>query len=236
MTAPAVHVTPFRREGGLSRVIIPAARVLARYYFRARVVGADRIPDDRPVIYVAKHPQTFLYIETIMLALLTFWDNARPAIRVLEKTGTSIHRTPVLGWVRRNVNAVPATEAHAMAVLAQGESLLIFPGGARELYGARDTLRWQGRTGFARLAIRAGVPVLPFAIAGADHQHLGRISVRGASVWLPPFPLPVRLEYRFGHPIAPPEAGSPEGADPAAFARRVETAVRALIEGRMADG
>ncbi|HVA57725.1 MAG: 1-acyl-sn-glycerol-3-phosphate acyltransferase [Gemmatimonadaceae bacterium] len=236
MTAPSGPIPRFQRDGALTHVIIPAARVLARYYFRARAVGADRIPADRPVIYVAKHPQTFLYLETIMLALFTFWDNARPAIRVLEKTGTSIHRTPVLGWMRRNVNAVPATEEHALAVLAQGESLLIFPGGTRELYGARDTLRWEGRTGFARLAIAAGVPVLPFAIAGADHQHLARISVRGVSLWVPPFPLPVRLEYRFGHPMMPPAATGPEGADPVAFAGRVQTALRDLIAGGQPDG
>jgi len=236
VTEPAVSTGRFRREGGLSRVIIPGVRVLSRYYFRARSVGEDRIPADQPVIYVAKHPQTFLYLETVMLALFTFWDTARPAIRVLEKTGTSIHKTPVLGWMRRNVNAVPATEAHALAVLAQGESLLIFPGGTRELYGPRDELRWKGRTGFARLAIQAGVPVLPFAIAGADRQHLGRLSIRGASLWLPPFPLPVRLEYRFGHPMMPPAAASADAADPAAFAGRVEAAVRALIAGGTSDG
>ncbi len=225
MTGPPVVVPRFRREGGLSAVIIPAARVLGRYYFRIRAVGADRIPADRPVIYVAKHPQTFLYLETIMLALVTFWDNDRPAIRVLEKTGTSIHRTPLLGWMRRKVNAVPADEPHALAALAQGESLLIFPGGTRELYGPRDTLQWRGRTGFARLAIRAGVDVLPFAIAGADRQHLGRWTVGGVSLWLPPFPLPVRLEYRFGAPMSPPADG-----DAPAFVRRVEAATRALIE------
>lgn len=236
MTEPAVTTTRFRREGALSRVIVPGIRILARYYYRARAVGEDRIPADGPVIYVTKHPQTFLYLETMMLALFTFWDNARPPIRVLEKPGTSIHRTPVLGWMRRNVNAVPATEEHALAVLAQGESLLIFPGGTRELYGPRDTLRWQGRTGFARLAIQAGVPVLPFAIAGADRQHLGRVSVRGTSLWIPPFPLPVRLEYRFGYPMMPPASASPDGADPAEFAGRVEAAVRALIVGSRSDG
>lgn len=230
MTEPQVSVTPFQRDGSLARVIIPMARLLARYYFRAHAVGEDRIPADRPVIYVAKHPQTFLYLETVMLALFTFWDNARPAIRVLEKTGTSLHRTPLLGWMRRNVNAVPADEQHALAALAHGESLLIFPGGTRELYGPRDTLQWTGRTGFARLAIKAGVEVLPFAIIGADRQHLGRWSVGGVSLWIPPFPLPVRLEYRFGQPMMPPADG-----DVAAFVGRVEAATRELMEQGRAE-
>ena len=225
MTESGGLTTRFRRDGALGSVIIPVARRLARHYFRVRVFGADQIPADRPVIYVAKHPQSFFYLETVILGLVTFWDNDKPAIRVLEKTNTSIHRTPLLGWYRRQVNAVPAAEEYALDALAHGESLLIYPGGARELYGLPDELLWQGRTGFARLAIRAGVAVLPFAIIGADQQHLRRASVFGASVWLPPFPLPVPLDYRFGSPIAPP----PEG-DAAAFAARVESATRDLLQ------
>ncbi len=227
MTGDPVVASRFVRSPALSRIIIPFVRVLGRWYFRARVFGGDRIPADRPVIYVTKHPRSFLYLETILLAVVTFWDNDRPPIRVLEKTGTSLHRTPLIGWMRRNVNAVPATEAHALAALGNGESLLIFPGGARELYGPADTIRWEGRTGFARLAIAADVPVLPFAIAGADRQHWGRVALGGASLWLPPFPLPVRLEYRFGEPMLPVE-----GEAPAAFAARVEAATRDLLAGR----
>lgn len=223
--APA-PVRRFERSPALSRVIIPFARGMARFYFRFRVTGADHIPGDRPVIYVAKHPRTFLYLETVILALATFWDNDRPPIRVLEKTGTSIHRTPVLGWMRRNVNAVPATEQAALEALAHGESLLIFPGGARELYGPPNELRWAGRTGFARLAIRADVAILPFAIAGADRQHPWRVALGSASLWLPPVPLPVRLEYRFGMPVVP----RPD-EDPAALAARAEAATRALLAG-----
>ncbi|MDE3172168.1 MAG: 1-acyl-sn-glycerol-3-phosphate acyltransferase [Gemmatimonadota bacterium] len=215
----------------MGSVIIPVARRLARHYFRVRVFGADRIPADRPVIYVAKHPQSFLYLETVILGLVAFWDDDKPAIRVLEKTNTSIHRTPLLGWYRRQVNALPAGEEYALDALTHGESLLIYPGGSRELYGPQDELRWQGRTGFARLAIRTGVAVLPFAIVGADQQHLRRASVFGAGVWLPPFPLPAPLDYRFGAPIAPP----PPGSDPAELALLAESAVRELLRaGRAA--
>ena len=231
MTGGPVVTTRFVRSPALSRIIIPFARVLGRWYYRARAFGDDHIPADRPVIYVTKHPRSFLYLETVLLGIMTFWDNDRPPIRVLEKTGTSIHRTPVLGWMRRNVNAVPATEEHALDALQHGESLLIFPGGARELYGPRDTIRWSGRTGFARLAIAAGVAVLPFVIAGADRQHWGRLALGNASLWLPPVPLPVRLDYHFGEPLAPAE-----GEDAATFAARVETATRNLMAAALQPG
>ncbi|HEU4989360.1 MAG TPA: 1-acyl-sn-glycerol-3-phosphate acyltransferase [Gemmatimonadaceae bacterium] len=226
MTDAPAPTRRFERSPALSRVIIPAARALARGYFRVRVEHADRIPADRPVIYVGKHPRTFLYLETVILGLVTFWDSGRPPFRVLEKSNTSIHRTPLLGWMRRNVNAVPATEDAALDALAHGESLLIFPGGTRELYGPPDELRWERRTGFARLAIRAGVPLQPFAIAGADRQHPWRVAPGGVSVWLPPVPLPVRLTYRFGQPLMP----SPD-EDAERFAARAESATSALLAG-----
>ncbi|HVB36945.1 MAG TPA: 1-acyl-sn-glycerol-3-phosphate acyltransferase, partial [Vicinamibacterales bacterium] len=214
---------PFRR------VIMPAARLLS-YYFRARVSGIEHIPRDRPVIYVGKHPRTYLYLETILLGRYAFWDSDRPPIRVLEETGTSLHKTPVVGWVRRHVHALPATAAHALRALARGESLLIFPGGTRELYGPPDELQWDARNRsiLARIAMRAGAPIVPFAIRGADRQHPWRLSVAGSSVWLPPLPLPVRLEYRFGRPIDPPAEGE---EDVEAFAGRVEAATRELIAG-----
>lgn len=219
----------FRRDGALARVIIPLGRVMA-HYFRARVFGADRIPSDTPVIYVGKHPRTFLYGETVLLGLFAFWDAHRPPFRVLEQTDTSLHRTPVLGWMRRHVGAIPATDAHALDALRHGESLLIFPGGARELYGPPDQLRWGGRAGFARLAVAAQVPVVPFAIVGADQQHPLRVSVGRASLWLPPVPLPVPLDFHFGPPLPPPPPAVSSGATAVAIAQYGERVRRATAD------
>jgi len=227
VTGAVGPTTRFVREGGIARVLMPLGRMM-KWYHRARAFGVEQIPSDRPVIYVGKHPRTFLYLETVMLALYAFWDSDRPPFRVLEQSDTQVHRAPVLGWMRRHTNAIPATEEHALDALAHSESVLIFPGGTRELYGRPNELRWSGRAGFARIAMKAGVPVLPFAIAGADRQHLGRIRVGRSSIWLPPFPLPVTLHFRFGAPIAPPPNGA-SADDVAAFAARVEAATRELI-------
>lgn len=225
---------PFERDWRLERIVAPVARALAAVYFRARVHGAERIPGDRPVIFVGKHPRTYLYLETLLLGLFAFWDSGRPPIRVLEQRGTSVHRTPVLGWLRRHVHGIPARPEPARAALARGESLLIFPGGTRELYGAPDELRWDGRTGFARLALEARAPIVPFAIVGADQQHPFRLAVRGGSIWLPPVPLPVALDYWFGEPIAPLSPSGDADRDVRAHAQRVGDATRALLAAGMA--
>jgi 1-acyl-sn-glycerol-3-phosphate acyltransferase len=217
----------FPRTWRQRAVLVPFARAL-RLWFRPRVHGLDLVPADRPVVYVAKHPRTYLYFETMLLGILAFWDAGRLPIRPMEKRGTSLHRIPGLGWVRRHVGTIEATEEAALAALRAGESVLVFPGGARELYGPQDAIDWKGRRGFARIAAAAGAPVVPVAMGGADQQHPLRIPLgRSGSLWLPILPLPVPLDFWFGAPAAPPAAAA--GAV-AAFADRMAAATQALLD------
>ena len=210
-------------------ILMPFFRLL-RAYYRARAHGLESLPKDRPVLFVAKHPRCYLYFETMLLGLFTFFSDPRwPEIQVMEKRDTSLHRTPLLGWLRRNVNTIPASEDAAVEALAAGRSVLVFPGGARELFGEPDVIRWEGRRGFARIAALARVPVVPIAIAGADRQHPWRLRVgKSNTLWLPLLPLPARLDYWFGAPIAPPHDASPDRL--AAFAEEAEAATQALID------
>ena len=95
------------------RALIPFTRAFARYS-RARVFGEDLIPRDGPVIYVGKHPRSYLYLETVLLGIFAFWDSGRPAFRVLESAHATTRRAPLLTWIRRHVGAIPATERHAL--------------------------------------------------------------------------------------------------------------------------
>jgi 1-acyl-sn-glycerol-3-phosphate acyltransferase len=222
-----VETPRFPRTWRQRAVIAPLARAL-RLWYRPRLHGIEAVPRDRPVVYVAKHPRSWLYLEVILLGLETFWDGGRPAFRPMEARRTSLHRIPGLAWLRRNVGAIPATEAAALAVLRGGESVLVFPGGARELYGAPDAIDWRGRRGFARIASLAGAPVVPVAIGGADRQHPLRVPLGArASLWLPPVPLPIPLDFVFGAALAPPSDG--DAAAIAALAARAEAETRALL-------
>lgn len=216
-------------------LILTPLRPLLWLWFRPRVRGLDAVPRERPVVFVAKHPKAFLYLETILLGYIVYWvKRDRPLIRPMEQRNTSIHRAPILGWIRRNVNSVEATEEAGLATLAAGESVLIYPGGGRELYGPPDRLDWTGRRGFARIAAKAGASVVPVAMVGADRQHPWRIPLGGRhSLWFPPFPLPVRLDYAFGAPMDPP---APDDAEAVAqFAERVAEATQALIDRTLAE-
>ena len=209
-----------------TRIIVPIGRLFARAWFRAQAHGLEHLPEDRPVIYIAKHPRTFLYLETVILGIYVSTDRAWKPFRVVEQRNTSLHHTPFLAWMRRNVGAIPPTEEAALAELSQGRSLLIYPGGGRELYGPSDRVEWGDRAGFARLSATTGAPLVPVAIVGADQQHPIRLPLGGThSLWLPLVPLPVRLDYWFGPPIEPPAS-----TEPAAVAEHARAAARATQE------
>lgn len=222
----------FPRNWRQKAVLVPLTRLL-KLWFRPTVHGLERVPQDRPVLYLAKHPRAFLYLETMLLGLLTFWDSGRPPFRPMEKRDTSLHRTPLLAWVRRHVGTIEATEEAALRAVAGGESLLLYPGGGRELYGPPDRIEWGGRRGFARIAARAGLPIVPVAMAGADQQHPWRIPIgKRGSLWLPPIPLPVRLDFWFGEPLLPP---APDDAAAVAWlADRAAAATQALLDEALA--
>jgi pimeloyl-ACP methyl ester carboxylesterase len=67
--------------------------------------------------------------------------------------------------------AVPVSPFNLHALLAAGETALLFPGGAREAFKRRDEeyrLFWTERSEFVRMAARFGAMIVPFAAVGAD--------------------------------------------------------------------
>ena len=64
----------------------------------------------------------------------------------------------------------PAGHDHALSLFAAGHQVLVYPGGdveAMRPFRDRDRLRFAGRRGYIRLALRAGVPIVPLVAAGA---------------------------------------------------------------------
>jgi len=151
----------------------------------------------------------------------------------------------------RRVAGVEGTPENAAALLAAGELVLVYPGGARETLRdptQRYQLDWEGRLGFARSAIAAGVPIVPVACIGSDDlftQVVDRETVRNSFAgklasrflkpdYIPPIYLPklrpTQFHYFFGAPIEPPAGARVEDeASVRAHQRRVKEALEALV-------
>lgn len=227
----------FRRA--VFRFAETGAALSARYH-RARLVGAEHLPQGGPVLLVGNHG-VWGY-ETPAFFHLVHQATGRYPLGLAER---GFFRIPVVRTVLPWLGGVEGTRDNAMNVLNAGNLVVCYPGGARETFKCsrlRYTLRWEKALGFVRLAAQAGVPVVPFAGFGVDDTFLWppaeeRLRVRLSDeekycmplvLGLGPLPLPVQLTFAVGEPQEPPPPNAPESRL-RAFRDRVADSVRRLL-------
>ncbi|HET6533998.1 MAG TPA: 1-acyl-sn-glycerol-3-phosphate acyltransferase [Actinoplanes sp.] len=242
--------------------IARAARRVRRFlvpYHRARVHGLDNIPAG-PALYVANHNGGFYTGDTYLFGAAVFHSRG-----LADTPWAMTHDLGIrlLGRWLRPLGAVPADPDTAAALLARGDKVLVYPGGdadgARSWF-ARRRVRFDGRIGFARLAVARGVPVVPVAAAGAHSTAV--VLYDGAAVahvlrtrrWLrlsrwplmlsvpwgltflpsvPYLPFPARITIAVGEPLHFDRSGPAAAADETyirACATRAEAAVQGLLD------
>ncbi|HVN13661.1 MAG TPA: lysophospholipid acyltransferase family protein [Kineosporiaceae bacterium] len=183
--------------------------------------GMATMPDDGSLL-VGNH--TIYAFLDLPLMLAEVWKRRRIAIRSL---GEEAHYTvPVWRDFLAACGMVRGTRDNVRALMRDHQTILVFPGGSREVFKRRRQsyqLLWRDRMGFARLAIEHGYPIVPAAAVGAEdmldviadvdtpvYGEFARLVkkvtgypappiVRG--VGLTPVPRPVRLYFWFGEPI-----------------------------------
>ncbi|MHB8873947.1 MAG: 1-acyl-sn-glycerol-3-phosphate acyltransferase [Myxococcaceae bacterium] len=211
-----------------------AAHFLALYH-RANIEGLGYLPRG-PALLVGNHGR-FGLDTFVFLYLLWRYAGRRP----FGLADRRFFGFPPLQLLLRQMGGVIGTKENALALLRAGALVVVYPGGAREVFkgrGARQKLAWQRSIGFARVAIRAQVKVVPFCGLGVDDTYLalgypplsrrvlGKYAIP-AVIGLGPFPLPARLRFRVGAPLTPPRSLSSAES----FKRRVQGEVEALLGG-----
>jgi len=153
-------------------VLMPAARALYRGWFKVKMRGLQHVPSDGPALVVANHSGV-LPLDALMLQVGILDEHpARRNLRLLS--ADLVYSVPLLGRIARASGHVPANPAEAERLLAAGELVGVFPEGFKGIGKPfRDRYRLQrfGRGGFARLALRQGIPLVPCAIVGAEEIY-----------------------------------------------------------------
>ena len=153
-------------------VLMPAARALYRGWFRVQMRGLEHVPAQGSALVVANHSGV-LPVDALMLQVGILDEH--PAHRNLRLLGADlVYSVPLLGRVARASGHVPASPAEAERLLGAGELVGVFPEGFKGIgkpFSDRYKLQRFGRGGFARLALRTGVPLIPCAIVGAEEIY-----------------------------------------------------------------
>jgi 1-acyl-sn-glycerol-3-phosphate acyltransferase len=165
---------------------------LVKLLFRPEVEGAENIPERGGAIFASNH---LSFIDSIFIPLVVPRRMTFPA-KSDYFTGTGLK-----GWAMRTfftgVGQIPmdrsggeasmAALRSSLKVLKRGEFLGIYPEGTR----SPDGRLYKGKTGVARMALEAHVPVIPVGLIGTDKaQPTGKMIPKVAPVTI-----------RFGKPL-----------------------------------
>jgi 1-acyl-sn-glycerol-3-phosphate acyltransferase len=214
--------------------------------------GLSHVPRSGPVVLVGNH--------TIFGALdlpLMIDGIRRERGRFVRGLAEHAHfAVPAWRDLLVRFGAVRGTRDNCRTLLAAGEAVLVYPGGGREVAkrkGEAYHLIWKQRMGFARMAIEAGCPIVPFGAVGAEDSYdilidadspvlapvrgvVNRLGGRWELAWpiargvgLTPLPRPERFYFAFGEPLdTAPWAGR---HDDQRALRAVRDRARAGVEG-----
>jgi 1-acyl-sn-glycerol-3-phosphate acyltransferase len=207
-----------------------ARPVLETYvrWFRPEVRGFEHLPARGPFLVVGNHSGGPTPPD--LPILMTAWWRERgidePVYGLFHSAFLAL---PGVGLVMRRAGALEAGWANAEPVLRDGGIVIVYPGGDYEAFRPsrdRDRIDFAGRTGFVRLALRLGIPIVPAVSCGAHdtvfvltrgeqlarmHPLLRRFRIKTqpfllglpwvVSPGLPVLPLPARVVVQLCRPI-----------------------------------
>ena len=151
----------------LYRVVAFFSRPVLHGLFRLRVQGVENVPETGGYVLACNHLSNFdpwplgmpLYPERwlrFMAKVELYWW---PATYILDAAGAfPVNRG------RADVKAIQT----ATRLAREGNVVVMFPEGTRRRKGLVKKHQARARSGAARIALEAGVPLVPAALAGTD--------------------------------------------------------------------
>lgn len=196
-----------------------------KLWFNWRFEGFERIPAQGPLIVAGNH---LSFVDPFAHGLFVTKAGRRP--RFLAKV--ELFKNPILRTVLKGAGQIPVARGtgdqtpleDAQRALATGEVVVIYPEGTTTATNP-DFSPARGKTGAVRLALAAGVPILPVATYGGQYvmRHEGKTSLK--------FGRPILLKA--GEPMD--LAARAEGADDAETLRRLTDEMMAELGALVAD-
>ncbi|MDJ1133850.1 lysophospholipid acyltransferase family protein [Streptomyces iconiensis] len=229
------------------QVLMSLMRPVYEKYFRVEVKGLENIPAEGPALVVTNHSGT-LPLDGLMLQVAV--HDHHPDGRHLRLLGADlVFMLPLVNELARKAGHTLACAEDAQALLERGEVVGVMPEGFKGLgkpFADRYKLQRFGRGGFVSTALRAGAPIVPCSIVGAEEIYpmIGNSRTLARLLGFPYFPitptfpllgalgavpLPTKWTIQFGEPI-PTDGYPPEAAEDPMLMFNLTDQVRETIQ------
>ncbi len=151
-----------------SKAFVRSFMVPFKFYFAPQFYGLKELDVTRPALYVTNH--------NVLGVLDGYPFGTELYLKkgiILRALADSNHfKIPVWkDFVKERLGIVEASRANCDALMQAGESIVVYPGGTREICrkkGERYVLKWADRKGFVRMAAKHGYDIIPIAAVGAE--------------------------------------------------------------------
>lgn len=147
---------------------------------RIYVDGLENLPADGRFLLVGNHTSA----GWPEIVLIPYFVHRHLGVRV---RGLADKRVTQVKGLQRDLieaaGAVPGQPDIGAELMRRDETILVFPGGGRDMLkfkGEGYQLNWEGRSGFARLAIAHDYPIVPVGLVGGDDVFHSLVARNGA--------------------------------------------------------
>lgn len=166
-------------------------------YFRLEIGGFDKLPEE-PCLLIGVHSGGPLTMDA-WTVVLAWWRNFGESRKLHGTAHDVLMNAPVLGKYIRRLGVISPSRENIQAAFDKGDDVVLWPGGELDSYRSwtkRDEAVLGGRKGFIRMAMRAGVPIVPVATVGGHDTMFVLSEGRGLAKWL-------KLKERMRSDVAP---------------------------------
>jgi len=146
---------------------------MAKFWYRAEVRGLDRLPPTGGVVLVSNHSGGAMTPDVMVLAP-AFYEALGYDRPLYTLAHYGLFKTPLAGTLRK-IGVINASPDNAVKALRSGGVVLVFPGGDYDAYRStfeQNKIDFNGRKGYVRTAIEAGVPIVPSVSIGGQETQL----------------------------------------------------------------
>lgn len=140
---------------------------LSKMYFTPTFLGTEYIDASKPAMYVGNH-SIYGVLDAPMIIDYLYNEHKVAVVSIADHSHFYL---PLWREIVKKFGAVDGVQEYVRRVMEQGYSILVFPGGGREVLkrkGEEYQLIWKQRYGFLKLAQEFQYDIVPFAALGGD--------------------------------------------------------------------